>query len=80
MAMTSPNIKFMLCVEVKIPGGITLLYTNYACRKMFTYEVLLHTPLRVPSNMSLNCQTCTYFRINAYSKCHGVIVFKGVQD
>ena len=71
MAITSPNLNFRPRVEVEIPVGITPLCTNYACRNMFTYAYPI---------MLLNCQTCTQVRINAYSKCHDVIVFKGVQN
>ena len=38
MAIATPNLKFIPCVEAEIPGGVT---------PMFTYEELLHTPLFV---------------------------------
>ena len=45
MTITSPNLNFIPCVEVEIPGGITPLSTNYAYRKMFTYvyPVICHS-------------------------------------
>ena len=38
MAIATPNLKFIPCVEAEIPGRVTA---------MFTYEELLHTPLFV---------------------------------
>ena len=71
MVIASPNLNLIPYVEVETLRGITPLSTNYVCRNKFT---------KVYPVMPLNCQTCTHLQINAYSKCHDVIVSKGVQD